>query len=83
MKELLGHGLLHGDCLTVTGQTVAENLAAVPSLKDLGVQVTKFCIAWCLYVLGVQTCWCCVQDVIYPVSAPVAPPDRHVLILKV
>ena len=32
MRELLEHGLLCGDCLTVTGRTVAENLAAVPSL---------------------------------------------------
>ncbi|MCR6493974.1 dihydroxy-acid dehydratase [Cellulomonas sp. P24] len=29
MKALLDAGLLHGDCLTVTGRTVAENLAAV------------------------------------------------------
>jgi dihydroxy-acid dehydratase len=29
MKRLLHAGLLHGDCLTVTGQTLAENLAAV------------------------------------------------------
>ena len=29
MKALLDAGLLHGDCLTVTGKTVAENLAAV------------------------------------------------------
>jgi len=29
MKTLLEHGLLHGDCLTVTGRTVAENLADV------------------------------------------------------
>jgi dihydroxy-acid dehydratase len=29
MKELLDAGLLHGDCLTVTGKTVAENLAAI------------------------------------------------------
>jgi dihydroxy-acid dehydratase len=29
MKELLNAGLLHGDCLTVTGKTVAENLAAL------------------------------------------------------
>ncbi|MCO8127403.1 dihydroxy-acid dehydratase [Acidimicrobiia bacterium EGI L10123] len=27
MKHLLDAGLLHGDCLTVTGKTVAENLA--------------------------------------------------------
>ncbi len=29
MKELLDAGLLHGDCLTVTGRTIAENLAAI------------------------------------------------------
>ena len=29
MKALLDAGLLHGDCLTVTGQTVAENLADI------------------------------------------------------
>jgi dihydroxy-acid dehydratase len=28
MKLLLEHGLLHGDCLTVTGKTLSENLAA-------------------------------------------------------
>lgn len=32
MKYLLQNGLLHGDCLTVTGKTVAENLANVPDL---------------------------------------------------
>ena len=29
MKRLLDAGLLHGDCMTVTGKTVAENLAGV------------------------------------------------------
>lgn len=29
MKTLLDHGFLHGDCLTVTGRTMAENLASV------------------------------------------------------
>lgn len=32
MKYLLQQGLLHGDCLTVTGKTLAENLADVPDL---------------------------------------------------
>ncbi len=32
MKYLLQKGLLHGDCLTVTGKTVAENLADVSDL---------------------------------------------------
>lgn len=34
MKYMLEHGLLHGDCMTVTGQTIAENLAEVPELSD-------------------------------------------------
>jgi dihydroxy-acid dehydratase len=29
MKTLLDHGFLHGDCMTVTGRTMAENLQAV------------------------------------------------------
>ncbi|MGI9415902.1 MAG: dihydroxy-acid dehydratase, partial [Hyphomicrobiales bacterium] len=29
MKTLLDHGYLHGDCLTVTGRTIAENMASV------------------------------------------------------
>ncbi len=33
MKLLLDNGLLHGDCLTVTGQTLAENLSSQPPLK--------------------------------------------------
>ncbi len=33
MKELLKAGLLHGDCITITGKTVAENLADVPDLQ--------------------------------------------------
>ncbi|HYA37346.1 MAG TPA: dihydroxy-acid dehydratase [Candidatus Methylomirabilis sp.] len=33
MKYLLDKGLLNGDCLTVTGRTVAENLRNVPGLK--------------------------------------------------
>ncbi len=32
MKSLLDAGLLHGDCLTVTGKTVAENLADAPPI---------------------------------------------------
>ena len=32
MKMLLAEGVLHGDCLTVTGKTVAENLKELPDL---------------------------------------------------
>ncbi len=33
-KLLLREGLLHGDCLTVTGKTLAENLDELPELRD-------------------------------------------------
>jgi dihydroxy-acid dehydratase len=33
MKYMLENGMLHGDCLTVTGKTVAENLAELPALQ--------------------------------------------------
>jgi dihydroxy-acid dehydratase len=33
MKVLLEAGLLHGGCMTITGKTVAENLADVPPLR--------------------------------------------------
>ena len=39
MKELLDAGLLHGDCLTVTGKTIAENLAEVDPPRPDGVVV--------------------------------------------
>jgi dihydroxy-acid dehydratase len=45
MKYLLKHGLIHGDCLTVTGKTVAENLADQCLGKFLrveGLQVFEF-----------------------------------------
>jgi dihydroxy-acid dehydratase len=38
MKELLRHGLLHGDVMTVTGQTLAENLESVPTLEQISEQ---------------------------------------------
>jgi dihydroxy-acid dehydratase len=34
MKTLLDHGFLHGDCVTVTGRTIAENLKSVKWNKD-------------------------------------------------
>lgn len=34
MRRLLDRGLLHGDCMTVTGRTVAENLATVEDYPD-------------------------------------------------
>jgi len=40
MKLLLAEGLLNGDCLTVTGKTIAENLAELPGLSE-GQEVVK------------------------------------------
>ena len=37
MKTLLDHGYLHGDCLTVTGRTIAENLKSVKWNADQAV----------------------------------------------
>jgi len=34
MKYLLQEGLINGDCMTVTGKTVAENLASLPGLTE-------------------------------------------------
>lgn len=57
MKHLYQHGLIHGDCLTVTGKTVAENLKDIPDLPTN-------------------------QDIIYPIDKPLAPPSKHILILR-
>ncbi len=40
MKLLLSAGLLNGDCTTVTGKTIAENLAPLPGLKE-GQQIIR------------------------------------------
>ncbi len=45
MKELLRNGLLHGDVMTVTGKTLAENLAAVPTLEQIARQDIVFPVA--------------------------------------
>jgi dihydroxy-acid dehydratase len=41
MKLLLDHGLVHGDALTITGQTLAEALADVPSEPPAGQDVIR------------------------------------------
>jgi dihydroxy-acid dehydratase len=33
MKYLLSKGMIHGDCMTVTGKTIAENLQTVPDIE--------------------------------------------------
>ena len=41
MKYLYEQGMIHGDCLTVTGKTVAENLADIPSLDFTTQQIVR------------------------------------------
>ncbi|MCA5003796.1 dihydroxy-acid dehydratase [Sphingobacterium bovistauri] len=41
LRYLLDNGLLHGDCMTVTGKTVAENLADVKSVIDYNQPIIK------------------------------------------
>ena len=43
LKHLLDNGYLNGDCLTVTGTTLSENLANTPSLEDLKQDVIFSC----------------------------------------
>ncbi|MCS7059947.1 MAG: dihydroxy-acid dehydratase [Anaerolineae bacterium] len=42
MKTLLDAGLLHGDCMTITGKTVAENLKKVKNAEQLRKQSVVF-----------------------------------------
>lgn len=41
MKYLLNEGLLHGDCLTVTGKTLGENLEKVKSITEYDQKIIK------------------------------------------
>jgi dihydroxy-acid dehydratase len=41
LKMLLNHGILHGDCRTITGQTMAEALARVPDEPSAGQPVIR------------------------------------------
>ncbi len=51
MKVLLDAGLLHGDCITITGKTVAENLKDIPSVPTGSQGVIKS-VADALYAQG-------------------------------
>ena len=41
MKVLLNAGLLHGDCMTITGQTIAEQLADIPDVPRANQDVIR------------------------------------------
>ena len=104
MKELLDNGLLHGDCITCTGKTLAENLSGTPTLASsfslarsvlpavvaLGTLLLLHSLANDLELMNLSAL--CLprlvqgqlgqQDVVFPVSAPRAPPGRHIIVLS-
>ena len=41
LKMLLAHGLLHGDCMTITGRTIGEELSAVPEAPRADQEVIR------------------------------------------
>lgn len=41
LKILLSHGLIHGDCLTITGRTLAEQLREIPAEPPCGQDVIR------------------------------------------
>jgi dihydroxy-acid dehydratase len=41
LKLLLNNGVLHGDCLTITGRTIAEELASIPNEPRRGQDVIR------------------------------------------
>jgi dihydroxy-acid dehydratase len=41
LKMLLNHGLLHGDCITITGRTIAQELKGVPDEPRLDQEVIR------------------------------------------
>jgi dihydroxy-acid dehydratase len=41
LKMLLAHGLVHGECMTITGRTLAEQLAGVPEEPRAGQDVIR------------------------------------------
>ena len=66
MKELLECGLIHGHAMTVTGKTVAENLASVPRIGDIDQS----------HLGGGD------ERVLYSCEAPFAPPGHHLTVVK-
>jgi dihydroxy-acid dehydratase len=73
LRELMDAGLLHGDALTVTGKTMAENLAGVPRIADAVPQPEGRGDG---DGDGAGAC------VLRPFAAPVAPAGRHIAVLR-
>jgi dihydroxy-acid dehydratase len=70
MRILLEHGLIHGDCMTITGKSVAENLA-----ETTGPQASR--LPHASETLAVQS----VPPVIHPFDKPIYP-QGHLAILR-
>lgn len=67
MKELMAHGLIHGDCLTVTGKTVAENLENVPTLEEINMLPEQRQLP---------------GPIMFGVDSPLAPAGNHLTVLS-
>lgn len=76
LKYLLEAGLLHGDCMTVTGYTVAENLANLPGLGHVDGMVSNVTKISEQSGGGPGN-----QDLILPVTRPLKP-TAHLQILR-
>ncbi|TFJ80814.1 hypothetical protein NSK_007991 [Nannochloropsis salina CCMP1776] len=79
MKTLLLQGLLHGDCLTVTGTTLAENLHSVPSIEELAPSSPPSSPPASRPASTPSSPP--TQAVLFPFASPLAPPGRHISIL--
>jgi len=68
MKELLETGLIHGDCLTVTGKTVEENLKNIPKISEINQANVSENYAE--------------NPVLYPANKPLVGKGHHIRVLK-
>ena len=82
MKELMTGGLINGDCLTITGDTVSGNLVSVPRVADLDKQAGLIPI---LHGMGTHFSRVVFppQDVLFPLNEPLAPAGHHMIIVQV
>jgi dihydroxy-acid dehydratase len=82
MKELLRAGLLHGDVMTVTGRTLAENLANVKSLADLQ-SMRDTSVQPSTGSTHSQAADTARPDaIVCSVDRPIAPPGHHISVLR-
>lgn len=82
MKELLRAGLLHGDVMTVTGRTLAENLANVKALSELQSASGASGRPSPHSANTPAAATSQVDDIVFPVDRPIAPPGHHISVLR-